>query len=58
LNRPEAFQTLAGMMADADVQVWSERVPALLIRPGSYVAWAGADRHRLLAALTRWFGSA
>ncbi|MFF7212743.1 rifampin monooxygenase [Streptomyces sp. NPDC008238] len=32
-------------------------VPAVLLRPDGHVAWAGADRQDLLAALARWFGA-
>ncbi|EST21670.1 FAD-dependent oxidoreductase [Streptomycetaceae bacterium MP113-05] len=33
-------------------------VPGVLLRPDGHVAWAGEDRHSLLGALTRWFGTA
>jgi rifampicin monooxygenase len=32
-------------------------VPAVLLRPDGYVAWAGDDQPALAAALRRWFGA-
>jgi len=31
-------------------------VPAVLLRPDGYVAWAGADQRELLDRLAKWFG--
>jgi 2-polyprenyl-6-methoxyphenol hydroxylase-like FAD-dependent oxidoreductase len=33
-------------------------VPAMLLRPDGYVAWAGDDQNELRDALPRWFGAA
>jgi rifampicin monooxygenase len=33
-------------------------VPAVLVRPDGYVAWAGEDQQDLLGRLPRWFGAA
>jgi bifunctional hydroxylase/dehydrase len=33
-------------------------VPALLLRPDGYVAWAGEPAQGLAAALERWLGAA
>ncbi|WP_327357389.1 rifampin monooxygenase [Streptomyces sp. NBC_01304] len=33
-------------------------VPAVLLRPDGYVAWAGDDQQELLDALPKWFGAA
>jgi 2-polyprenyl-6-methoxyphenol hydroxylase-like FAD-dependent oxidoreductase len=33
-------------------------VPAVLLRPDGYVAWAGEDQAELLSQLPRWFGAA
>ncbi|HWG14049.1 MAG TPA: rifampin monooxygenase [Streptosporangiaceae bacterium] len=32
-------------------------VPAVLLRPDGYVAWAGEDQQDLVSALPRWFGA-
>jgi len=57
---------LAGVGSVADG--WRDRVdvvsgtsgglPALLIRPDGFVAWAGSSSDGLAEALERWFGSA
>jgi Aromatic-ring hydroxylase, C-terminal len=63
--RPVLLDLTGAGALTAVAERWGERVrhvpaaagdapaPALLIRPDGYVAWAGGDPQRLVAALTR-----
>lgn len=63
--RPLLLDATGGTDLAATAEPWRDRVrhvaatgvpvPALLIRPDGYVAWAGADPDGLKSALVRWF---